>query len=160
MSKNRRFYRFRWLTGGFVFVLLLTGNAYGEIRPIVHYEASKLIGYQDGNALVRVALRVKNPNPESIPVSFGRLDLRLDHKHVGIGVLHPVSLPAKGSVTVQVPVSLSLLALGEVAPDLVMENMVPWSGSGMVEVNNKKVPLVENGEISSKVVQKFLGKLL
>ncbi len=159
MPKERRFYKVRWLVRGFLFVLLLTGTAYGETRPIVHYQQAHLVGYRNGSVLVRVVLEVSNPGKREIPVSYGRLDLRLDHRPVGSGTLPQVSFPAGAKKTVTVPVRLSLAALGDVAVDMVGQSRVPWSGEGVVDVRGHQIPLLEEGEISGKTLEGFLGHI-
>ncbi len=158
-SIGRRFHKIRLTLGNLVYVVLLMGHAYGETRPAIRYEGSRLLGVERGQALLRVRLEVTNPGKQAIPVEYGRVDLRLGHQPIGHGTLPPTSFPAHRQRAVEVPVELSLSRLGGLLPDLLLRPALPWSAQGYVQLAGPRIPIDEQGEVRSTQVTPLLEQL-
>jgi hypothetical protein len=136
------------------------GHAYGEDRPLIHYDGARLLGIRQGEALLRVRLRVTNPGRKEIPVTYGRLNLRLAHHPIGYGTLPPTRFPAREEKTVTVPVALSMSALGGVLQDLFSQSWLPWSAQGYANLAGPRIHIDEKGQIQSAELAPLLEKLV
>jgi LEA14-like dessication related protein len=141
-------------------LLLGSVSASATTLPQVQFSGMHLLGVEHGDALFRVKVRVNNPNSTEIPPAHGRVNLSLLHQPVGYGTLPPTGLAARSAKTIDLPVVLSLRALGSLLPALISQRFLSWTAQGYVQSGPARIPIERSGTIASAELAPVLRNLL
>ncbi len=144
-----------FLAFGLVATVSLSGCA-TSARPKVRLKGVQILTTKAKMARLGIDVAVYNPNRFAIPLEAGQATVRADGDVAGWGALaKPVRLPARETVDVMVPVTLSMAFVQQHWTDLLSARTLTWSVRGSVSVQGfpSPIPVSWKGSIPRKTLE-------
>ena len=118
-------------------------------KPTVSFEKMSISGMSLFDADLLFTFRIDNPNPIGGTIRKGQYRLSIEDFIVAEGVLDKgVSLQARGSRSIDLPVHINFMDLFRSANALAAKNEVPYTLAGSFDIMGFDIPYENEGRIS------------